>query len=104
MPAATQILAQVTEIVDASLAELPVRERFIRVIQPGRQRLVMVHAVLPGDYEPVQLESLDRFRRQTYHALRKDHVVTAVDILFTADRRWGAPMSDGGFGGPATSA
>jgi len=30
--------------------------------------------------------------------------VAAVDILFTADRRWGAPLSDGGFGGPATSA
>ena len=100
---ASEILAQVTQIVDASLAELPVRERFIRVIQPGRQRLVVVHVVLPVDYEPGHLMSLDTIRRQTYQALRKDHVVTAVDILFTTDRRWGAPLSDGWFGGPATS-
>lgn len=98
-----EILAQVTETVDSSLAELPVRERFIRVIQPGRQRLVLVHVVLPGDYEPGPMEFLDTIRRQTCQALRKDHLVTAVDILFTADRRWGAPLSDGGFGGPATS-
>ena len=58
----------------------------IRVIQPGRQRLLLVHVVLPGDYEPGPMASMDTIRRQTYQALRKDHVVTAVDIVFTADR------------------
>jgi hypothetical protein len=26
--------------------------------------------------------------------------VTVVDMMFTADRRWGAPLSEGGYGGP----
>ena len=95
----SQIVEQVKKIVDVSLAELPVQERFIRVIQPGRQRWVLVHVVLPSDYEPGRLSPLDAIRSQTHEALRKAHVATFVDILFTADRQWGAPLSDGGFGG-----
>lgn len=97
------ILEQVTEIVDACVADLPVRERFIRVIQPGRQRVVLVHVVMPADYDPGRLNPLDAIRTQTYQALRKAHVATVVDMLFTADRRWGAPLSDGGFGGPSAT-
>ena len=96
----SDILTQVTDIVDASLVNLPVQERFIRVIQPGRQRMVLVHVVLPTDYEPGRLPSLDVLRTHTYQALREAHVATIVDMLFTTDRRWGAPLSDGGFGGP----
>lgn len=96
-----EILNQVTNIVDASLSSIPVLERFIRVVQPGRQRMVLIHVVLPTDYEPVQLNYLDAIRKKMYKALREAHVATVVDMLFTADRRWGAPLSDGGFGGPA---
>lgn len=93
------IVRQVTDIVDANLSELPVQERFVRVMQPGRQRMVLVHVVLPADYRPAELSSLDSIRTQTCQSLCKAHVATILDMLFTADRQWGAPLSDGGFGG-----
>ena len=34
-----EVIQQVSEIVDANLTDLPVRERFVRVTQPGRQRM-----------------------------------------------------------------
>ena len=97
------IVQQVTDVVDSSLAALPVQERFVRVIQPGRQRLVLVHVVLPNDYRPNGLSELDATRAQTYQALSETNVATIVDILFTTDRQWGAPLSDGGSGGQMSS-
>ncbi|MDJ0982823.1 MAG: cation transporter [Kiloniellales bacterium] len=96
------IVKQVTGIVDTSLADLPVQERFIRVIQPGRSRMVLIHVVLPTDYEPSRLTFFDAIRTEMYQALRKAHMATVLDLVFTADRQWGAPISDGGFGGPQT--
>jgi predicted Co/Zn/Cd cation transporter (cation efflux family) len=94
-----EVVEQVTDIVDASLAALPVRERFIRVIQPGRQRMVLVHVVLPTDFRPDSLSELDAIRGQTYRSLCETNVAIIVDIMFTADRQWGAPLADGGSGG-----
>ena len=94
----SEIVSQVTSIVDNALKDLPIQERFIRVIQPGRQRLVLIHVVLPEEYSVGGLKTLDAIRTQTYHALSSAHAATVVDILFTADRRWGAPLSDGGIG------
>ena len=88
------VVQQVTEIVDANLAELPIRERFVRVIQPGRIRMVLVHAVLSDDYQVHKLDTFDAIRLNTHEALGKAHFATIVDILFTADRRWGAPLSE----------
>ena len=97
------VIQQVNEIVDTCLKDLPVRERFIRVIQPGRQRMVLVHVVMPSDHQLDKgLNSLDEIRLQVEDALCQAHVATIVDILFTADRRWGAPLSDGGAGGGAS--
>ena len=93
------VTRQVSDIVDQSLAELPVSERFVRVIQPGRQRMVLVHVVLPQDYQPDGLRSLDVIRSQMQQALERAHVATIVDVMFTTDRKWGAPLSDGGAGG-----
>ncbi len=92
------IIERVTAIVDRGLAGLPVRERFVRVVQPGRQRLVLVHVVLPVDYRPDGLGQLDAVREQTHRALCETNVATIVDILFTTDRKWGAPLTDGGSG------
>jgi len=92
----SDIVNQVTRIVDENLASLPVQERFVRVIQPGRHRLVMVHAVLPTDYHVDSLKELDAVRAKTCSELCKSHVATVLDITFTSDRKWGAPMSDGG--------
>ena len=62
--------------------------------------MVLVHVILPTDYRPAGLSPLDTIRLQTHQALCKAHVATIVDMLFTADRQWGAPLSEGGFGGP----
>jgi predicted Co/Zn/Cd cation transporter (cation efflux family) len=93
------IVETVTDLVDANLTDLPVQERFIRVIQPGRERMVLVHVVLPADYRPDGLGPLDAARARTHGALVKIHQNTVLDMAFTAERRWGAPLSDGGLGG-----
>jgi predicted Co/Zn/Cd cation transporter (cation efflux family) len=62
--------------------------------------MVLVHVVLPTDYRPDRLSQLDAIRFQTYQALCETNVVTIVDVMFTTDRQWGAPLSDGGSGGP----
>ncbi len=94
------VVDEVTEFVDANLKDFPVQERFVRVVQPGRQRIVLVHIVLPSGYNRDSLEHLDAIRSQTYEALSRAHADTIVDILFTADRQWAAPISEGGAGGP----
>lgn len=93
-----EVLEEVRGIVDANLSELPLLERFIRVVQTGRQRMVLVHVVLPTDYRPDGFGPLDAIREKTGRALAKAHPGTLVDILFTADRQWGAPLSEGGAG------
>ena len=87
------IVDQVTETIDASLTDLPVQERFVRVIQPGRQRLVLVHVVLPTDYRPDGLSVLDTIRARAHQALDETGVATIADILFTTNRLWGAPLA-----------
>ena len=96
--APNEIVDQVTEIVDASTKELPVRQRFVRVVQPGRTRLVSVHLVLPEDYGPVGLNAFDEVRQRTLDRLQAAHPETVLDMLFTSDRKWGAPISQSGQG------
>lgn len=95
----SSVIEQVTGIVDANTTELPVQERFVRVVQPGRQRMILVHIVLPANYKPDRLDRFDAIRAQILSELIEVHAATIVDILFTADRRWAAPLSDGGAGG-----
>jgi len=96
--APTEIVDQVTGIVDRCTAELPVRQRFVRVVQPGRTRLVSVHVVLPEEFGPVRLDTFDDLRRITLERLQSSHPETILDILFTSDPRWGAPISEAGQG------
>lgn len=92
------IVNRVTALLDESLSELPVQERFVRVIEPGRARLVQAHVVLPPGFPVGGLPQLDAVRDRAYDALSRDHEGTYLDILFTSDRKWGAPSSDGGQG------
>lgn len=90
-----EITEQVEQIVSACTAELPVQEIFVRVIQPGRTRMVAVHVVLPRDYQVAGLPALDALRDKTQACLRDAHLATFLDMLFTADPKWGAPVSAG---------
>ena len=87
-----EVVQGVEEAVQASLKDLPVLESFVRVLQPGRTRMVSVHVVLPEDYPVTSLGQLDDIRARVLTALEKLHRPTIVDVIFTADRLWGAPI------------
>ncbi len=84
------IIDQVRASVETCTAKLPVRELFVRVIQPGRTRMVLAHVVLSKDYRVDGLESLDRVQAETQARLREDHANTTIDMVFTANARMGA--------------
>ena len=87
-----EIINKVEECVTTCLTDLPVQELFVRVLQPGRTRMVSVHVVLPASYEVKRLSDLDGIRSITLNKLKEIHPSTFVDIIFTADRYWGAPI------------
>lgn len=88
------VLAEVETTVRRSLEPLPVEELFVRVIQPGRTRFVSAHVVLPKDYEVGSLELFDELREQALRSLQASHAASIVDLIFSADRRWGAPIRE----------
>ena len=94
-----KIVEQVEEIVKKCTAKLPVQMLYVRVIQPGRTRMVMVHLVLPADFHIEGLPSLDAVRIKTLNELKNAHLATVLDVVFTADPTWGAPA---GLDGAAT--
>jgi predicted Co/Zn/Cd cation transporter (cation efflux family) len=89
------VVQEVRRAVEAGTAELPVQERFVRVLQPGRSRMVLAHVVLPADFAPDRLASLDRVRSATLARLQEQHAATMIDLVFTTDRRWGIPGGPG---------
>jgi cation diffusion facilitator family transporter len=90
-----RILREAYDIVAKCTAELPVRNLFVRVIQPGRTRMVLAHVVLPGDFQIARLQSLDAVRSETLAELREAHAATVLDMEFTSDPVWGAPSGPG---------
>jgi predicted Co/Zn/Cd cation transporter (cation efflux family) len=89
-----QIVEDVRKIISESTSALPVEQLFVRVIQPGRTRMVLVYVVLPSDYAPGPLTSLDALRMSTLERLREAHLATVLDMVFTADEKWGAPLNE----------
>ena len=89
-----QVGAAVDTLIRAELAGLPFDELFVRVLQPGRIRMVTVHVVLPSDYPVVDLATFDALRQRSQDALQRLHTATVLDMIFTADRIWGAPLGD----------
>lgn len=88
-----QIVQQVDDIVKKCTAGLPVQSLFVRVVQPGRTRMVMAHVVLPTDFQVEGLPALDTLRAETLKELKSAHLATVLDMVFTADPVWGAPSS-----------
>ena len=88
-----EIVASVDETVRKSLADWPVEELFVRVVQPGRVRGIMIHVVLPEDFPARDLEEFDQQREHTLQALKQVHGMILMDIVFTKQRKWGAPTS-----------
>ncbi len=88
-----EITEQVTNIIRDCTADLPVQELFVRMIQPGRTRLILAHVVLPADFRIDNLQVLDSYRGKTQAQLEDQHPDTWLDMLFTADPKFGAPAS-----------
>jgi predicted Co/Zn/Cd cation transporter (cation efflux family) len=84
---------QIEEVVAETLSEQHPIELFVRVIQPGRTHIVLVHAVLRQNQNPISVEMMDMLRARVLVALQELHSPTIVDLLFTCDRIWGAPAS-----------
>ena len=62
----------------------------MRIVQPGRLRYVSAHIVMPETFESGRPADLDEIRARTWSALQADLPVTILDVVFTADSRWGA--------------
>jgi len=82
---------QVTHAVDQATADLPLRERHVRLVRPGRTLYVAVHLVLSEDWPVGGLNELDRVRTRVDAAVRAVHARVLLDIVFTADPYWAAP-------------
>ena len=77
--------------VEKVLASVPASQISVRVLQPGRSRLVFVHVILQAD-ATMPIEEMDILRTRAQAALAAHHALTQLDILFTKDPRWGAPL------------
>jgi cation diffusion facilitator family transporter len=86
-----KILHEVEDIVKKCMTHLPVQKLYVRVIQPGRSRMVLVHVVLPIEFQIDGVAMLDAIRSETLAKLKEAHLATALDMVFTADALWGAP-------------
>ncbi|MGI9523983.1 MAG: cation diffusion facilitator family transporter [Hyphomicrobiaceae bacterium] len=79
----TKTVAKVRSAIEAGTTDLPVKARSVRVVQPGRTRVVITEIVLPKDFRPDNLEQLDQIRDTTLQLLRRDHSSTYLGMIFT---------------------
>lgn len=87
------IQGPVTHAIDAVLQRLPVTERHVRMVRPGRTLYVLVHVVLEEDFRVGSLGDLDALRAEIDASVRQLHPRALVDVMFTADPRWAAPSA-----------
>ncbi len=76
-----------------ALAELASEQITVRVLQPGRARMVMVHVVLAREAD-LRVEELDAYRHKVCAELEKAYPLTLVDMIFTKDPSLGAPLTE----------
>ena len=86
-----ELLAAVRATVQDALAGLPVKRLTVRVIQPGRTRIISAHILLDPEFT-ASLSQLDDVRSRAAEGLRSDHPDSQVDLLFTQDEQWSAPL------------
>ena len=87
------VTEQVRSIIEECTAHLPVSELFVRVLNPGRTRMVLAHVVLPDEFQIESLADFDTIREHSQKRLREAHLATILDMVFTSDRIWAAPTA-----------
>jgi predicted Co/Zn/Cd cation transporter (cation efflux family) len=83
-----ELVTQVRQIIGESLVELPVQKLCVRVLQPGRTRMVLAHVVLPGDFAFETLKQTDQLTARAAAALKRHHPTTILDLVFTTEAEW----------------
>ena len=82
---------EVSSAVAAALKDLPADHLAVRVLKPGRVRMVWVHVTRPKD-SALTIDDMDGYRAAVAVALEALCPFTVVDVLFTKDPRWGAAL------------
>ena len=86
-----ELLSQVKAMIQDCVQELPVEQVSIRVLQPGRTRIISAHVLLSEEFSG-KIGHLDRVREKTHAVLTAEHPASVVDLIFTCDPRWSAPL------------
>ncbi len=65
----------------------------VRMLKIGRFFYVLIHLVVSEDFGKHSAEELDEIRCQLLRSLKEVHPRISVDVMFTADPRWGTQES-----------
>jgi predicted Co/Zn/Cd cation transporter (cation efflux family) len=68
-----------------SLRDVPHDDIELRVSKQGRHTYLLVHIVVPSDFEVPSIEDLDQIRFQTEKSLQDWNPEIVIDMLFVAD-------------------
>lgn len=88
----TAVRDEVGACVERALTDLGREQTTVRVLQPGRARMVMVHVVLSPQLS-LSVEEMDAYRNKIFEHLQRIHPMTILDVVFTKDPAWGAPLA-----------
>lgn len=84
---------EVGKAVAEALSEIPGDEITVRVLQPGRIRMIWVHVLLPKTLQ-ISVDEMDALRLKTFQALETLQPMTVLDIVFTKDPQWAAMFDE----------
>lgn len=83
----TEVIKEVQSAVEEKTRDLPIKNMSIRIIQPGRNRYVLVHLILPSDLKIEKVSMLDSVRHETLKELEKIYKPVMLDMIFTSDEK-----------------
>lgn len=79
--------------IKAALIDLPARNIYVRIVQPGRLLYAVVHILLPEKYNKLNIAEMDAIRHRIVAAIAKTQSQFDVDVIFTAEERFAAPAA-----------
>ena len=83
----TEVIKEIQSAVEEKTRDLPIKNISIRIIQPGRNRYVLVHLILPPDLKIEKVSMLDDIRQETLTELEKIYKPVMLDMIFTSDEK-----------------
>ena len=83
----TEVIEEVQSAIEEKTGDLPIKNMSIRIIQPGRNRYVLVHLILPPDLTIEKVSMLDDIRQETLTELEKIYKPVMLDMIFTSDEK-----------------